>query len=127
MQWRDGDATRLDRMEQIIRTTAKEVADDMNLYVTFGPVLGIEPTAMNSSLQAILSSAAEIECPKMWRKITSGALHDAANLSALMPTAMVFVPSINGISHDFAEDTDETELVMGLRVLARAVGHLRNE
>lgn len=127
MQWRDGDATRLDRMEQIIRTTAKEVADDMNLYVTFGPVLGIEPTAMNSSLQAILSSAAEIECPKMWRKITSGALHDAANLSALIPTAMVFVPSINGISHDFAEDTDETELVMGLRVLARAVGHLRNE
>jgi N-carbamoyl-L-amino-acid hydrolase len=34
---------------------------------------------------------------------------------------MLFVPSIGGISHDFAEDTDEADLVAGLRVLAGAV------
>jgi N-carbamoyl-L-amino-acid hydrolase len=60
-------------------------------------------------------------------KMTSGALHDAANVSSLIPTAMLFVPSINGISHDFAEDTDEADLVAGLRVLAKAAEHFGNQ
>jgi len=38
-----------------------------------------------------------------------------------MPVAMLFVPSINGISHAFAEDTKEADLVTGLRVMAEAV------
>ena len=54
--------------------------------------------------------------------MSSGALHDAANVSKILPTAMLFVPSIDGISHDFSEDTAETDLIAGLRVLARAVG-----
>lgn len=52
----------------------------------------------------------------------SGALHDATNVSRLMPVAMLFVPSIGGISHAFEEDTDEEDLVAGLRVLAHAAG-----
>jgi N-carbamoyl-L-amino-acid hydrolase len=51
----------------------------------------------------------------------SGALHDATNVSKLMPVAMLFVPSIGGISHAFGEDTAEADLVTGLRVLASAV------
>jgi N-carbamoyl-L-amino-acid hydrolase len=35
---------------------------------------------------------------------------------------MLFVPSIGGISHAFEEDTDEADLVIGLSVLAQAVG-----
>lgn len=57
--------------------------------------------------------------------MTSGAVHDAANVSSLMPTAMLFVPSINGISHDFAEDTDETDLITGLQVLAKTIQQLQ--
>jgi len=38
---------------------------------------------------------------------------------------MLFTPSIGGISHAFEEDTDEADLVAGLRVLAEAVGRLR--
>ena len=127
MQWRDGDIVRLDRMEKIIRETADEIATEMDMQVTFGPVLGIKPTAMDDRLQTILSDAAESECTGKWRKMTSGALHDAANVSSLIPTAMLFVPSINGISHDFAEDTDEADLVAGLRVLAKAAEHFGNQ
>jgi N-carbamoyl-L-amino-acid hydrolase len=43
-------------------------------------------------------------------------------VARLMPVAMLFVPSIGGISHAFEEDTDEADLVVGLRVLAQAVG-----
>jgi len=59
--------------------------------------------------------------------MTSGALHDAANVSSQIPTAMLFVPSINGISHDFAEDTDEADLIAGLHVLAKAIEQLGNQ
>jgi N-carbamoyl-L-amino-acid hydrolase len=127
MQWRDGDIARLDRMERIIRETADDIAAAMDMQVTFGPVLGIKPTAMDDRLQAILSNAAESECTGKWRKMTSGALHDAANVSSHIPTAMLFVPSINGISHDFAEDTDEADLITGLQVLAKAVEHFGNQ
>ena len=51
----------------------------------------------------------------------SGALHDAASVAAHMPVAMLFVPSINGISHAFEEDTAEDDLVVGLQILAHAV------
>ena len=37
-----------------------------------------------------------------------------------MPVGMLFVPSINGISHAFEEDTHEADLVTGLKVLARS-------
>ena len=52
----------------------------------------------------------------------TGALHDAANVSKILRTAMLFVPSIDGVSHDFSEDTNEADLIAGLRVLARALG-----
>jgi len=127
MQWRDGDTTRLDQMEKIIRQTAQEVAAEMGMQVTLSPVLGIKPTSMDEVLQSKLCAAAEVECPNGWRKMTSGALHDAANLSPHIPSAMLFVPSINGISHDFAEDTNEADLITGLRVLAVAIEHFQNQ
>ena len=122
MQWRDEKQDRLCRMESIIRETGDEIASAMDIEVAFGPILGIEPTAMDSDLQDILATAANDECPAKWRKMSSGALHDAANLSKILPTAMLFVPSIGGVSHDFSEDTAEVDLIAGLRVLARAIG-----
>jgi N-carbamoyl-L-amino-acid hydrolase len=126
MQWRDSDPQRLARMEQIIRTTAAEIADQMGLTVDFGTLLGLEPEAMDPTLQAALEAGAEAVSPGKWRIMPSGALHDATNVARLMPVAMLFVPSINGISHAFSEDTDEADLVAGLEVLASAMAQLPN-
>ena len=68
--------------------------------------------------------AAEAEAPGRWRHMPSGALHDASNMARLMPAAMLFTPSIGGLSHTFSEDTDEEDLTACLRVLARAVADL---
>ncbi|KAA2312556.1 hydantoinase/carbamoylase family amidase [Pseudooceanicola sediminis] len=121
MQWRDGDAARLDRMETIVRASAADVAEETGLTLEMSQMLGLEPVPMDPALQAALAMAAEGQLPGRWRKMQSGALHDAASLSRLMPVAMLFVPSINGISHAFAEDTEEADLVAGLKVLADAV------
>ncbi|MCX8953010.1 Zn-dependent hydrolase [Ruegeria sp. NA] len=121
MQWRDGDPDRLSRMEEIIRTTAQEIASEQDMVLTYGPLLGLEPVTMDQTLRAALEHGAEQVAPGKWRRMPSGALHDATNVSRLMPVAMLFVPSINGVSHDFTEDTAESDLVAGLRVLNLAV------
>ncbi|WP_340247884.1 Zn-dependent hydrolase [Sulfitobacter pontiacus] len=124
MQWRDADADRLGRMEQIIRDTATEIAAQQGLAVSFGTMLGLEPVAMDPTLRTALEAGAEEVAPDNWRKMPSGALHDATNVSRKMPVAMLFVPSIGGLSHTFEEDTSEADLVAGVQVLARAVTRL---
>lgn len=120
MQWRDAEADRLNRMEEIVRETAQEVAAARGLALSFGPMLGLEPVPMDPGLQAALAQSAEEIAPGRWRKMPSGALHDATNVSRRMPVAMLFVPSLGGVSHTFEEDTEEADLVTGLRVLSQA-------
>ena len=124
MQWRDGDATRLSRMEKIIRTTAREISESIRASLEFGPLLSLEPVTMNKGLRSALETGAELVASEQWRLMPSGALHDATNVARLMPVAMLFVPSIDGISHAFDEDTAEVDLVAGLEVLARTVSYL---
>lgn len=122
MQWRDGNADRLARMQAVIERVLEDVATEMGLGLEIGPLLGREPAAMDPGLRARLEEGAEAVAPGRWRRMPSGALHDATNVARLMPVAMLFVPSIGGISHAFEEDTQEADLVAGLRVLAHAVG-----
>ncbi|PTX57638.1 N-carbamoyl-L-amino-acid hydrolase [Litoreibacter ponti] len=121
MQWRDGDLERLARMEEVIRDVIGEVAEQLGLALEYGPLLGLDPVAMDTGLQLRLASAADQVAPGKWRHMPSGALHDATNVARRLPVAMLFVPSIGGISHDFAEDTAEADLIAGVETLARAV------
>ena len=121
MQWRDGDTTRLKRMEDVIRDTLAEIAAAHGMNLSFSDMLGLEPVVMHPAFRAALGQSAEIRVPGRWREMQSGALHDATNVAALMPAAMMFVPSIGGISHAFGEDTDEADLLTGLHVMADAL------
>ncbi|NKX45246.1 hydantoinase/carbamoylase family amidase [Roseicyclus persicicus] len=125
LQWRDIDAGRLDRMEAAITALLADVAAETGCTIRAERLRhDLAPMPMDAGVQAALSAAAEAVAPGRWRAMPSGALHDASNLAALMPVGMLFVPSIGGISHDFAEDTGEDDLVTGLRVLAEAVARM---
>jgi N-carbamoyl-L-amino-acid hydrolase len=50
----------------------------------------------------------------------SGAGHDAQILSQLLPSGMLFVPSIGGISHHWTENTRDEDIVLGCQVFADA-------
>jgi beta-ureidopropionase / N-carbamoyl-L-amino-acid hydrolase len=50
----------------------------------------------------------------------SAAGHDAQILARKIPAAMLFVPSINGVSHHWTEDTKDEDIVLGCQVLADA-------
>jgi beta-ureidopropionase / N-carbamoyl-L-amino-acid hydrolase len=51
------------------------------------------------------------------RRITSGAGHDACNVNAVMPTAMIFVPCKDGLSHNELEDATQIDCAAGANVL----------
>ncbi len=55
------------------------------------------------------------------RRITSGAGHDAVNISKVAPTAMIFVPCKDGISHNEIEDAKKEDIAAGCDVLLHAV------
>lgn len=59
-------------------------------------------------------------------QMTSGAFHDAMYLAEHCPTAMIFVPSKGGVSHNAAEETAPRELFLGVQALAYAVTSLAN-
>lgn len=120
MQWRDGDTARLDRMEAMIRATAEEVTRARGLACERSAYAMIEPARMAPALAARIEAAARAHAGGLWRRMPSGALHDAANVSHLMPAAMLFVPSKRGISHSFEEDTAHEDLALGAQVLAAA-------
>lgn len=58
------------------------------------------------------------------RRMTSGAGHDAQMLARICPTAMIFVPSIDGISHNPREYTEPDHLVLGANVLLHVLARL---
>lgn len=125
LQWRDGDNDRLERMERVIFEMLDEVAASTGCEIAAERLRhDLLPMPMSDGMIDALAAAAETVAPGKWRKMPSGALHDASNVAALMPVGMLFVPSIGGISHSFDEDTAEDDLVTGLRVMAEAVGRL---
>ena len=76
---------------------------------------------MDETLVACLGRAAEGRCPGKWMHMPSGAAHDAQILAQIMPAAMLFIPSIGGVSHSFAEDSHQSDIVAGCQVMLDAV------
>ncbi len=64
---------------------------------------------------------AAIQSGSKWRDMVSGAGHDAVNLAKIAPTAMIFVPCRDGISHNEIEDAKAEDLTAGANVLLSAV------
>jgi N-carbamoyl-L-amino-acid hydrolase len=57
-------------------------------------------------------------------RMPSGAGHDAQFLATIMPAAMLFVPSIGGISHHWSENTADADIVTGAEVFVEACRRL---
>jgi beta-ureidopropionase / N-carbamoyl-L-amino-acid hydrolase len=82
------------------------------------------PQSMDAGFQDALERAAERHAPGLHVRMPSGAGHDAQILAERMRSAMLFVPSIGGISHHYAEDTKDEDIVLGCQVFADAAAEI---
>ena len=74
---------------------------------------------MDRELVDILEDEAK-EKKLSYKRMNSGAVHDNAMLNDIIPTAMIFVPSIEGISHSPYEDTNMEDILVGTELLLNA-------
>jgi len=121
LQFRDADDDRLGRMEQAADALAAEMTAQGPVEVRVERARGaITATVMDAHMQQVIADAAEHLVPGRWMRMPSAAGHDPMVISHHLPCAMLFIPSIGGISHDFAEDSRRGDIVVGCQVLADA-------
>jgi len=120
-QIRDISMEVLERLDTVLRRGVQEGNRRERCTATLEVLSQSTPALCDPALQAALAAAAEDLAPGQWRRMPSGAGHDAQYMARTMPSAMLFVPSIGGISHHWAENTAPEDLAMGLRVLAEGV------
>lgn len=121
-QFRDVSMEVLERMEACLRALVRESNRREKCPATLTQMSRATPALCDPAMMAALDAAAEQHAPGQWQRMPSGAGHDAQYIARKMPAAMLFVPSINGISHHWAEDTKEEDLALGCQVLADATG-----
>ncbi|HEY0441386.1 MAG TPA: Zn-dependent hydrolase [Xanthobacteraceae bacterium] len=120
-QFRDTDPAVLDRMHAALLELAEAENRRGPCEIVVKQRSASTPAAMDEGLQAALDRAAERHAPGKHRRMPSGAGHDAQYLARKLPAAMLFVPSIGGISHHWSEDTKEDDIVLGARVFTDAI------
>jgi len=78
------------------------------------------PVTFDSEIVKTIEMSARI-LGKPIRRMTSGAGHDAQMMARICPAAMIFVPSVGGVSHNPAEHTESEHLALGANVLLKTV------
>jgi N-carbamoyl-L-amino-acid hydrolase len=120
IEFRDSAEATLDRMQAEIQAAAATANGQGGVGVQATELIRISPAEMDAKLAAMIEVAARSRGAPTLR-MPSGAGHDAMVLTRHVPTAMMFIPSIGGRSHDIAEDTDEADICLGIDVLADTI------
>jgi N-carbamoyl-L-amino-acid hydrolase len=122
LQMRDPEESKLDELATAVGALARDRERSDHVTIEFTPQPDhVSAAKMDPGLVEHIAAAAEEMAPEIWVRMPSAAGHDAQVIARHMPTAMLFVPSIGGISHDLREDTDESDIVLGCQTLASAV------
>jgi N-carbamoyl-L-amino-acid hydrolase len=109
----------LGAMYREAREASERFAREERCTVEWSRIWSIEPIAFDPTLLDLCDEAIR-EVAHASHRMPSGPLHDAAEVSrAGIPTAMMFVQSVGGISHNKVEDTREDHLEMAVAALDR--------
>jgi beta-ureidopropionase / N-carbamoyl-L-amino-acid hydrolase len=122
-QFRDTDPAILAVLDSELKALVAE-ADQGPCRVSLISTGTTSPSAMAPAFQDAFEAAAAAHAPGKFQRMPSGAGHDAQILAGIMPSGMLFVPSIGGISHHYAENTSDDDLVLGCQVFVDAAAAL---
>ena len=117
---RHPDDTQIDAMEHEVRAAFGRIAANRGLEADITTYWKSPATPFDSACVDLMEEAAKgfgYACERM----VSGAGHDAIHLARHVPTAMVFIPCVDGLSHNEAEDALPEDVTCGANVLINAV------
>jgi N-carbamoyl-L-amino-acid hydrolase len=113
---RDPDEARLAGAEAALAAKLAELARDEGVKITTEPLARFHTVVFDDRIVGMIEASARARSLPC-RRMTSGAGQDAQMLARICPTAMIFVPSRQGISHNPAEYTAPEDVVAGASVL----------
>ena len=120
VDFRHPDDARLSGMDAALKERCAAIAASAGLALEIKDFWYFPPTPFAPTLvDAVRSGAAMFDYPAM--EIVSGAGHDAVYMARVAPTAMIFVPCVDGISHNEVEDAKPDDLAAGCNVLLHAI------
>ncbi|MCR3956883.1 MAG: allantoate deiminase [Gudongella sp.] len=106
-----------------VMSLMKEISEEMNLGLDVEKYMNGDPVPMDENLVEVIRNQCE-EKGMNYRMMHSGAGHDAQIMALKVPTALIFVPSHKGISHNPEEYTDLRDLVEGVKILIETLYNL---
>lgn len=110
----------LQKAEDRLREFCEAIAEAEGVKITSRELARFEPVVFDPSVVDLVETTTR-RLGFTNRRLPSGAGHDAQMLARVCPTAMVFTPSVRGISHNPAEHTDPADLVAGADVLLQVL------
>jgi beta-ureidopropionase / N-carbamoyl-L-amino-acid hydrolase len=119
-QVRDDNACIIERLEALLGQIAAEISSASGCGVEVRRIRTGRPAMMDATFQHAIEDAASIFAGGKSLAMPSGAGHDAQVLATIMPAGMLFVPSIDGISHHWRENTADADIVRGAEVFVGA-------
>ena len=117
---RNTDEALLRQAEQQLMDSVQQIADAEGINVESRSLARFEPVEFDERVVDAIEALAQ-QKGLSTRRMPSGAGHDAQMIARVCPTGMIFVPSLDGISHNPAEHTDDEDLVAGAQLLADAM------
>jgi N-carbamoyl-L-amino-acid hydrolase len=123
-QFRDADPAILSRLEAGLQEIVADADRSGPCKVILHNISRSTPKVMDEGFSLAFDRAAERHAPGLHQRMPSGAGHDAQHLARVMPAGMLFVPSIGGISHHWAENTEDADIVLGCQVMAAAAADI---
>ncbi|MDV4154786.1 Zn-dependent hydrolase [Rhizobium brockwellii] len=123
---RDPDEDRLREEETALTNFLEILSTEEQVGISVERLARFEPVKFDQGIVGLIEKAARnrgLAC----RRMTSGAGHDAQMIARIAPSAMIFVPSIGGISHNPKEYTADEDLVAGTNILLDIVRRLATE
>jgi N-carbamoyl-L-amino-acid hydrolase len=117
---RDPDEGRLQAAEQRLASFLAQIAEREGVKIETERLARFAPVVFDAGLASEIEASAG-RLGFTHRRMTSGAGHDAQMIARIAPSAMIFVPSCGGISHNPREHTDDAQLVQGAQVLLDVV------
>ncbi len=113
------DAAKLAAMLDEAKKASERIAKDEDVEVEWDRIWNIEPILFDEGLIELADESIR-EVAGQSHRLPSGPLHDAAEVSrAGVPTVMLFVQSLRGLSHTKLEDTKEEHLELAVQALDR--------
>ncbi|WP_298363444.1 Zn-dependent hydrolase [uncultured Bradyrhizobium sp.] len=123
-QIRDDNPEVIARLEAHLHQLAKEASAQGRCGVKVERIRTGVPAMMTPAFQDAIEAASAACAGGKSIRMPSGAGHDAQVLATIMPAAMLFVPSIGGISHHWSENTDDADIVTGAEVFVETCRRL---